>query len=199
MAANGKSLEKTVSLTPLDEAFCHAFIINWNAAKAYKRVKPDVADGSAKELGHRMLTRVDIKDRIEELRQAQLERYRISADRVLQEISLLAFQNAADYGEWDEKGRLVLDASSELPYHLKACIKSIEQDTRRYFDPDGNPIEEHKLKLTFHSKERALEMLGKHLNLFQDANNAPVVVNFNIQNFERSKPVQYAEAEVSDE
>lgn len=194
---NGKSLSELPSfhLDPLAEAFVHAYLISFNATKAYKKVSPDVTHESAMQLGYRMLQRLEVKEAIEQLRKVQLERFQISADRVLQEIALLAFQNAGDYGEWDEKGNLVIEASTELPHHLKACIKSIERDTRRFPGPDGEMIEEHKLKVTFHSKDRALEMLGRHINLFRDVASAPVIVNFNIQNFNRPKPIQYVEVD----
>ena len=180
-------------LDPLAEAFVYAYLINFNATKAYKKVSPNVTYESAMVLGYRMLQRTEVKEAIEQLRKIQLERFQISADKVLREISILAFQNLGDYGEWDAEGNFLLDPSAEIPHELKAAIAGIERETRYVPGEDGEMRPVHKLKFHLHSKTKGLEMLGRHLNLFRDNASAPVIVNFNIQNFNRPKPVQYTE------
>lgn len=107
------------------------------------------------------------------------KRTKIEADRVLQEIAALAFHNIEDYCDWDEDGNLFIKPGKEIPRQLKAAINRIKKRTRTIPTKKGEPIEITTLELNLASKERNLEMLMRHLGLFNDKLNLAGKHNIN--------------------
>ena len=101
----------------------------------------------------------------------------VTADRVLAELCKIAFANPEDYFEWakdklDDKGKLAgkggveLISSDNLTRDQKAAISEISESFGQY----GNSI-----KMKFNDRQRALEMIARHLGMFNDG------LNLNIQ------------------
>lgn len=108
------------------------------------------------QIGYLIAKRPKIKAEIERLLGEQSVKLQLTADRVLEELMLIAF---ADIGTaFDESGNL-LDPP-QMPEEIRRVISSIDQES----DKQGNP----KTKLKTWSKIEALGLLGKHLKLFTD-------------------------------
>lgn len=74
--------ESGAMLTPSEERFASEYLIDLNATQAYRRVFPDVTDGSARTLGARLLAKVDIAERVAALKNERASRTGITSDRV---------------------------------------------------------------------------------------------------------------------
>ena len=99
-----------------------------------------------------------IKSEIDRNTEKRRKNTDITAARVLDELAALAFHNVKDYAHW--YGRTVtLKSSEEIPDELTRCISEIQQ----VYDSRGEPS---GIKVKFHSKTKALNMLGQHLKLF---------------------------------
>lgn len=188
-------------LTKQERKFVEHFALHGNGAEAYghaypasRKHSPDYRSKKANEL----LKKGRVKGRAEQLKERASkivdEKFDISAERVLQELAAIAFQNSSDIFEWGtyerdvyrknkETGRLepVLDKdgkqvtetvpfarakpSSELTRQQKAAILSASETISR----TGDRLIEIKMA----DKVGALKLLGQHLSLFKmgiDAN-----------------------------
>ncbi|MFC1544598.1 terminase small subunit [Gemmatimonadota bacterium] len=172
-------------LTALEEIFCHQYLIDLNGTQAYLRVKPKVKRTTAVVAASKLLSSPKVQDRIDELNKKLLARIDITSDRVLQELAVVGFSNIGDYCEWDDSGVRMKD-SGDLPAGKTAAVEAVQQRKTKY----GSA-----LSIKLYDKIRALEMLGRHLNLFREKTGPAVIVNFNVPDFHRQRPNQHQEIE----
>ena len=117
---------------------------------AYPKVKKDK---TAAQAGSRMLRNVKVERYIQERMQARQERTEITQDRVLEELAAIAFARTTDYAEVKD-GR-VLKNTEKLNEQQIRAIAGIK---------DGK----YGIEIKLNDKEKALELLGRHLGMFKD-------------------------------
>ena len=145
-------------LTAKQEQFCKEYIIDLNATQA--AIRAGYSPTSAKQIAGENMTKHDIKERIQELADKRSERTEITADRVLNEISRMAFFNFEDVV--NEEGQVLnLDKWSRDDL---AAIQEITEDLQK--SEGSTQLLKRKVKLA--DKRGSLELLGKHLKLFTD-------------------------------
>lgn len=152
-------------LTPKQEQFCNEYLIDLNATQAALRA--GYSSKTAGSQGERLLRNVDVATRIQELQSQRSERTQITADRVLEELALIAFSNLDDFAEWgmnhaSGENFLVLRSSDELTRGQKAVIKSIKRVRKT------GKTEEDTLEIVREDKLSALDKLAKHLGLYKE-------------------------------
>lgn len=149
-------------LTPKQDAFCREYLIDLDATAAAKRA--GYSERSAAERGYELRQIPSVQRRIAELQAERAERTNITADRVLQELALIAFSNLDDFAEWggdvDGINVLTLKPSRELTRAQKAVIKSVKHTRKR------GKTDEDTLEIVREDKLSALDKLAKHLNLY---------------------------------
>jgi phage terminase small subunit len=153
-------------LTEKEERFCQEYIVDLNAAAAARRA--GYSEHTAKEIGCRLLTNVNIVDFISELKAERAKRTEITADRVLKELAKLGFSNIADYID----DNMTMKQLKAITRRKSAAISSIKKSVTEF---DGGTKETVEFKL--HDKIRALEDIGKHIGFFEMDNkqkNIPV-------------------------
>ncbi len=154
----GKSLEnmgRRVVLTERQERFVEEYLVDLNAAQA--AIRAGYSRKSASSAGPRLRRLPHIKARIERAMAERTERVRIEQDRVVAELARLAFSDVREFARWDEGGVRVRESEALGP-DQSACIAEIVESPGR----DGR-----KLKVKLHGKTRALEVLGRHLGMFE--------------------------------
>lgn len=142
-------------LNEKQKRFCEEYMIDMNATQA--AIRAGYSQKTSYSIGQRLLKKVEAQEYITELKQKQIERVEITADRVLTEIAKIAFAQATDYVEFTAFGTK-LKEWDDLDKTPIAGGKDV-------FDKDGAYC---GTEVKFHSKEKALEMLGRHLKLFTD-------------------------------
>jgi phage terminase small subunit len=146
-------------LTPRQTLFVSEILIDGNAAQA--AIRAGYAPKAAKEQGYDLLTRPHIAEAVAAKRAKRLQRNEVTADRVLQELARIAF--------FDVRKALNPDGSmkplDQLDDDTAAPIAGLDLAELR--DEDGSPIGVLK-KIKIAEKLRALEMLGRHLGMFND-------------------------------
>ena len=156
--------------------FCEEYLIDLNATQA--AIRAGYSEKYAHTNATKLLQITTIKEKIDEQMAARAKRTEITQDRVLRELAIIAFSNAADYAAVIER-----EAVMEVDGHQVKLL-----------DDDGNPImyrtvepvltetltDEQRRALAVikkgrdgfevkpYDKVRALELLGKHLGMFQD-------------------------------
>ena len=141
-------------MTDKQERFCEEYMIDLNATQA--AIRAGYSPKTANEQGSQLLAKLSIQNRIAQLQAEQSRRTGVSADRVVRELAKIAFVNAADLID-PKTASLKSDASHDD----LAAVQSVKVKT---FGEDGL---EQEVKLA--DKLRALDLLGKHLGMFNGA------------------------------
>lgn len=129
-----------------------------NATKAALRA--GYSKKSAHSIGHENLSKPEIADAIGRSREELSEKAGVTVERVLQEMGKLAFGDTT--GVFDEHGHL-LHPSKWTPEQA-AAIGSVEFSTKNL----GEGEIEYVAKIKQWDKNKALEMLARHLGMFND-------------------------------
>lgn len=146
-------------LNEKQKRFVSEYIIDLNAKQA--AIRAGYSPKGAEPQASRLLSNAKIQVEIAKAMEDRGKRTGITQDRVLAELSAIAFAKATDYVEVDDDGSVKIKPTAELTEEQKKAIASIKEG--------ANGIE---IKLT--DKTKALEMLSRHLGLFNDKLN----VNF---------------------
>lgn len=162
MAKKGKLTEK-------QQRFVDEYLIDLNATQAAIRAGYSVKTADA--IGCENLTKPNIQQAIAEHMAERSRRTGINQDRVVLELARIAFVNIDDVVD-TETGKILPDASRDD----LACIEGI-----KYKESDnqfGGSVE-REVKVA--SKLKALELLGKHLGMWNDKLDvnvtAPIVIS----------------------
>lgn len=157
--------------------FCEEYLIDLNATQA--AIRAGYKEKYAHTNAPKLLQNTTIKAKIDELMAERARRTEITQDRVIKELAIIAFSNAADYAAVVER-----EMSMEVDGHMVKIL-----------DDDGNPLmyrtvepvltsdltEDQRRALSVikkgrdgfevkpYDKVRALELLGKHLGMFKDS------------------------------
>lgn len=143
-------------LTRKQQCFVDEYLIDLNATQA--AIRAGYSARSASSIGNEILSKPDVRARVDEALAERSRRTGINADRVLMELGKLAFVNitdVADMGTATIKGNARRDDT--------AAITSVKVKTIPGEDGD---IVEREIKLS--DKIKALELCGKHLGMFTD-------------------------------
>lgn len=142
-------------MTEKQKIFADEYLIDLNATRAYRKAYPSVKkDETAAQAGSRMLRNVKVAEYIAERMQARQERTEITQDRVLEELAAIAFARATDYAEVKDDQVIIKDTAGLSENQIKA-IAGIKQG-------------KFGIEVKLNDKEKALELLGRHLGMFKD-------------------------------
>lgn len=157
-------------LTKKQQLFVDEYLIDLNATQAAIRAGYSV--NSARDIGCENLTKPNIQQAIAEQMAERSKRIGVNQDRVVSELAKIAFVKITDI--IDSDGKIREDVSEDD----LACIERIKY---KRLDTEIGSSEEREIRLA--SKLKALELLGRHLGMWQqdkkiDVNVAmPVVIS----------------------
>lgn len=164
-------------LTEKQQRFCDEYLIDLNATQA--AIRAGYKKETAYSQGQRLLKNVEVQKKIAENKKNLAARVEVTQERVVEELSYIAFAKASDYARIVEK---------------EAMTESEDGTMVPVLDPEGNPVkyrtvepiltddltEEQKRAIAVikkgrdgfeikpYDKIRALELLGKHLGMFAE-------------------------------
>ena len=142
-------------LTKKQQLFVDEYLIDLNATQAAIRAGYSV--DTAREIGCEYLTKPNIQQAIAEHMAERSKRTGINQDRVVLELAKLAFVKMTDVV--DSQGRIKNTATDDD----LSCIESIKY---KESDNEFGGSVEREVKIS--SKLKALELLGKHLGMWND-------------------------------
>lgn len=148
-------MAKKAKLTEKQQRFVDEYLIDLNATQAAIRAGYSVK--TANEQGSQNLAKLSIQQAIAEQMAERSKRTGINQDRVVLELAKIALVKMTDIV--DNQGRIKADAS---PDDL-ACIESVKY---KESESDTGSSVEREVKIA--SKLKALELLGKHLGMWND-------------------------------
>ena len=142
-------------LTEKQRLFVEEYLIDMNATQA--EIRAGYSAKTADVQGSRMLGNVKVQQAIAEAMAKRSKRTGVNQDRVVLELAKLAFVKMTDLV--DSEGRIKTDATDDD----LSCIESIKY---KESDNEFGGSVEREVKIS--SKLKALELLGKHLGMWND-------------------------------
>lgn len=151
-------------LTDKQQRFVDEYLIDLNATQAAIRAGYSVS--TAQQIGSENLSKPVIQEAIAKEMAERSKRIGINQDRVVQELARMAFVKITDIAD---RNGLIKESATEDDL---ACIESIK--VKRSKTDNGSLSEEREVKIA--SKVKALELLGKHLGMWNDKINMNVTL-----------------------
>ena len=161
-------------LTEMQERFCQEYIIDLNATQA--AIRAGYSEKTAYSQGQRSLKKVEIQAYLQEKMKERAERTEITQDKVLKELALIAFSNAADYARIIEKPVMV-EVNGIMVQARDDCGNPVKYRTVEPFLTDELTEDQQKalavikegrngFEIRTYDKIKALEKLGQHLGMW---------------------------------
>lgn len=143
-------------LTAKQKRFIEEYLIDLNATQA--AIRAGYSPATAYSIGNENLKKPEIRARIDKAMAERSKRTGINAERVVMELARIGLVNPGKLINFDEATVKEDATEDDLAAVQSVKVKTIPTD-------DGN-IVEREVKL--YDKNRALELLGKHLGIFKD-------------------------------
>ena len=131
-------------------------------------VRAGYSENYANARGYEMLGNVGIQNRVAELKKARSERLEVKADWVLRHLVNQVESNVLDAFATLNQESFTLEDLKALPREVQMCIKKVKQTK------DG-------IELQFEDKQRALEMIARHIGFFEKDNDRNININVPIE------------------
>lgn len=157
--------------------FCEEYLIDLNATQA--AIRAGYSERTATAQAARLLTNVNVQEYIQKRKRDRVERTEITQDRVLQELAVIAFSNAADYAAVVEKQMMLKcedgteigmidDAGKPVMYRTVEPVltQDLTENQKRALAVIKKGRDGFEVKP--YDKIRALELLGKHIGMFTE-------------------------------
>ena len=145
-------MPKVTGLTQKEKAFVEEYFIDLNQTKA--AIRAGYSAKTARAAGCRLAHKEAVAAAIAKEREKRSHRISLDADRVVQELARIAFASPRDILDTDGVGEAQDGGGARYSVKIKRG------------DSRGGEVEEREVKLG--DKLRALDMLCKHLNLYED-------------------------------
>ena len=142
-------------LTDKQKKFVEEYPIDLNATQS--AIRAGYSPKTANEQGARLLANVSIQEAISKAMAERSRRTGINQDRIVQELARIAFVKITDVVDPD--GEINTNASDDD----LACIESYKVE-----DSDSVNGSSSKREVKLASKIKALELLGKHVGMWND-------------------------------
>lgn len=138
-----------MALTPKQKQFVAEYLVDLNATAAAKR-----AGYKDPNFGRQLIAKTNVSAAIQEAMQRRERRTEITQDKVVKELAKVAFANGTVYARVTCGGTLVeLTDTDKLTPDERAAISCVKEG-------------KYGIEVSTYDKVRALELLGRHLGVF---------------------------------
>jgi len=151
------------------QRFCREYINDYKQEKAALRA--GYSKRTARSIASELMQKPEILAEIETLENDLRKKYEATADRVIKELSRLAFI--------DPKNLLQQDGTPKK-------ITDLDENTRRAIQ-ELTVTKSGDTKLKLYDKQKSLEMLGRTFAMFTDVSRAEGSIDINIQDITTEK------------
>jgi phage terminase small subunit len=144
------------------ENFCKIYSEIYNGNQS--AIKAGYSEKSARSMASTLLTKSNIKGRIQYLQSQKLKNLFVTKDRVLNEYTRIGFANIQDF----MKDGMTFEDFVKLPREVAAAIHSVEVE--EFQGGKEGRAKSRKVKFKLLDKLQALESLSKYLGLYEADN-----------------------------
>lgn len=147
------------------ELFCLRYLIKLNATLAAKEA--GYSEKTARSQGQRLLTNVDIQDRIAELKAIRVERCQFSADEVFNRLVGIQDARISDYATFE----IPEQAGDKASKHPVLIWKPFSELTEIQIAAiEGIKETRNGTEIRLHSLDWSLEKIAKHIGFYEKNN-----------------------------
>ena len=155
-------------ITDRMKKFVDEYLIDFNATQA--AIRAGYSPDTANEQGSQLLARPDIRELVAEGQKEVMERTQTFQDNAVAELKIVGFSDLADFLTVKDGGIVEQKSFDQLTKEQTKCIKKIKQTVRTSHSSDGSILHQTAtLEIELHDKLKALELLGRHLGMFNDS------------------------------
>lgn len=148
-----------MELTEKQKVFCDEWLKDMNGTRSYRAAYKGVKnDETARVNASRLLTKANVQKYIQEKQKEREKRTEITQDMVLKELAKLAFTDRTGIVQIKKSNAgdvVVIKSTDDLTEEQKALISGIKET-------------KFGIEVTFYNKEKSLELIGRHLGMFND-------------------------------
>lgn len=145
-----------MALTAKQKKFVEEYLIDLNATQA--AIRAGYSSKTAEQTASRMLSFVKVQEEISKAMAERSRRTGISQDRVIQELARIAFVNPQNVIQTSNAS-----IRQDISEDDAACIQAVK--VKMSESENGSSCER---EVRLNDKLKALELLGKHLGMFND-------------------------------
>ena len=149
-------------ITAKQERFCQEYVVDLNATQAL--IRAGYSARGAKQTANHLLTKPDLLALVDKLKKERADKIGVTAEMVVKELAKLAFTDLVDVVDIT-KNRQRLKTPLEGDRVKLGAIAEITEIT-------NGAKTTRRIKM--HDKKGALELLGRHLGMFNDKLSLPV-------------------------
>ena len=146
--------------------FVQEYLIDLNATQA--AIRAGYSAKTAYSLGQRVLKNDEVQRAIQKAQEKRSQRTRVTQDMVLQELAKIAFANGTEFS------RVVTEQKEDEDGNIVPVQVVKHTDTKDLSDASRAAVAHIKqgksgtIEVIAHDKLKALELLGRHLGMFND-------------------------------
>ncbi|MEA4896140.1 MAG: terminase small subunit [Oscillospiraceae bacterium] len=145
-------------LNDRQKRFADEYLIDFNATEAAKRA--GYSEKTAYSMGSENLKKPEILAYIEKRKKARINRTQITQDKVIVELAKIAFADGTDFATVGKRNRVMLTPTEDLPMEKRAAVASVKKGAKG------------AVEVKTYDKVKALELLGRHLGLWDKKTDA---------------------------
>lgn len=138
-------------MTPKQKRFVQEYLIDLNATQA--AIRAGYSSKRADAIGYENLRKPEIRSALEKAQERLAEEAGIAAAQVLRELAIMGLSDLTDYVVWGPDGVSLKDSAS-LDAAKRRAVVEVSQT-------------QHGVKIKLANKLGALELIGRHLGLFE--------------------------------
>jgi len=173
--------DNKAKLSDKEERFCYEYLIDLNATQA--AIRSGYSKRTARTIASENLTKLDIQQRISEMRANLEQTSGISSLKVILEHKKIAFSDAGQLRE----GWMTLKDFEQLTDEQKACIQEVKTKQSNRITDEGDIVIDEWVSLKLYNKQASLDSISNILGF-----NAPFKTDNKIEM--QVKPMTKAEA-----
>ena len=139
-----------MSLTPKQARFAAEYVVDLNGKQA--AIRAGYAPKGAEATASTLIRKPKVKAEKDRLVSARQERTEITQDRAVRELAYIALADPREVVTWDD--HVTLRPSDDISAAAAATVAEVAET-------------QHGIRVKFHSKLSALDLLGRHLGMFK--------------------------------
>lgn len=173
---------KKNKLTPKQEQFCREYVVDFNATQA--AIRAGYSKKTARQIGEQNLSKVYIAERVKELKKPREDAPKNLREKILKRLETIAF---TDLNEFMENEYYEDPDTGEKTFYSRR-IKEDLFESDKLAAIAGLEPGAYGTKLKFKDQLKAIEMLSRHIGLFnEDTTQKPEVNQYDFTNISSEK------------
>jgi phage terminase small subunit len=162
-----RPMSERKTLSAREQAFVQAFLVHNDATKA--AIEAGYSPKTAPQIGYQLTRRPRVAAAIEAGRARIAEKYRISAERTLEEMATIGYSDIRNYTIDGQPIADWLQLTPDAPKNAMRAVKKVKRTVRNVRPRDGtDPYTELETEVEFWNKDSQLKHLGDYQKLFKE-------------------------------